>query len=376
MERLDFQMPPFVKHSWTTQQAKDVWESRFEKIRKALAVLEVQSVIYGNRNACRIDVLPDQMPRIVRELATQNIMTIPIRCVTSTNGYASEYQNFNPDSWSYSLIAFSKNFDIDCSLLDDSRYIGKILGYPNCCIEFFIRVWENDKNRDTTNHMTKDLDENIISNYSPHCNILWRWLYLRTVFHLPCSFNCEGTTNIGTKNISLGYELGYNKEMNWLQDILTWPVEWSSLHGIAEIKTPVIRICCNSDATGTKHLVRLKGTKYPEEGVNGITFPYRYNTKNILSKGTSFRSFDTPEIKQEWYYKDNGFSSLSSQTNAHSNIIRLAQTAKPREVLDLGCGNGSLLLELSEQIDNEIIPFGCDANNDAIAHAKLSLIHI
>ena len=31
-------------------------------------------------------------------------------------------------------------------------------------------------------------------------------------------------------------------------EILSWPVEWSVLHGIAEIKTPIFRVISRSDA--------------------------------------------------------------------------------------------------------------------------------
>jgi hypothetical protein len=34
---------------------------------------------------------------------------------------------------------------------------------------------------------------------------------------------------------------GYRAEMDSLRDVFSWPVEWSALHGIAELKTPVIK---------------------------------------------------------------------------------------------------------------------------------------
>jgi hypothetical protein len=52
-------------------------------------------------------------------------------------------------------------------------------------------------------------------------------------------------------------------------------VEWSSLHGISETKTPILKMSSNTDAIDTKVVVRLSGTVYPDEGATGMGFPYR-----------------------------------------------------------------------------------------------------
>ena len=61
----------------------------------------------------------------------------------------------------------------------------------------------------------------------------------RAVSHLPCRFDCEKTVALGQQLIEVGRKAGYERAMDWLLDVLSWPVEWSALHGIAELKTPV-----------------------------------------------------------------------------------------------------------------------------------------
>lgn len=90
--------------------------------------------------------------------------------------------------------------------------------------------------------------------------------------------------------------------MDDLENILSWPVSWSTLHGIAEIKTPVCKIICNTDATATKYTLRLRGTRYPEEGAQGLGFPFRQPKRLALSDSKGFeRGLENPlgSLKRE-----------------------------------------------------------------------------
>jgi hypothetical protein len=80
-------------------------------------------------------------------------------------------------------------------------------------------------------------------------------------------------------------ENGFKEEMEWLRQILSWPVEWSALHGIAEIKTPLLKICTKTDATAGKSTVRWVGESYPEEGAQGLCFPYAAR-QNLTTTGS------------------------------------------------------------------------------------------
>ena len=115
---------------------------------------------------------------------------------------------------------------------------------------------------------------NVEVNCSPVTNTLWRRADIAATFHLPCRFDCLDTVRLGEQLVALGCRSGYSDEMEWLMEILSWPVEWSTLHGIAEIKTPIFRLIIDSVATSYKYTVRIKGDKYPLEGAIGQSFPY------------------------------------------------------------------------------------------------------
>jgi hypothetical protein len=82
---------------------------------------------------------------------------------------------------------------------------------------------------------------------------------------------------------------GYAAEMGWLMEILSWPVEWSALHGIAEIKTPILKIATCTDLTPRKKLIQCRGSSYPAEGANGLNFTYRLTPVALLTDSTAYR---------------------------------------------------------------------------------------
>jgi hypothetical protein len=93
--------------------------------------------------------------------------------------------------------------------------------------------------------------------------------------HLPCSFHCEKSLKFAEDFITLGRDVGHQTEIDWAIEVLRWPVEWSTLHGIAEIKTPILKTSANTDATPLKYTARWRGSTYPKERATGVGFPYQ-----------------------------------------------------------------------------------------------------
>src|SRR5207302_1772102 len=170
-----------------------------------------------------------------------------------------------------------------------------MLGYPACCYAFFRQVWVEQGLVDTTWPMavataSPSNGTTIIEvNGPPEANILWRWMGARAVPHLPCRPDCRDTLEFGKKLVEVGRETGYGTEMDWLVEILSWPAEWSALHGIAEIKTPVLKVSTRTDATARKYVVRRHGEAYPAAGAQGLTFPYRIPRRPLLTESRAFQ---------------------------------------------------------------------------------------
>jgi SAM-dependent methyltransferase len=176
--------------------------------------------------------------------------------------------------------------------------------------------------------------------------------------------------------MALGREIGYRTEMDWIEEILSWPVSWSALHGIAEVKTPILKASTRSDATAREFVVRRHGHRTPAEAATGLRFPFRSPERTGVTHSMSFqRGLEAP-IKQHtepppWYATDNGFNTRTAMDEAHRPIVELARTTLGDGglVLDLGCGNGALLKKICDGRPR-VIPFGMDTETSKLEHAK------
>jgi hypothetical protein len=287
MERLNFVLPDFTRIIWVSEQAKKSWEPRIMDIKQAWNEIEWLSVVYGVRR-CAVDVVrSEDLVTRTAQWAGHGLHMLPVHMHgLSQHSYSNTLEKYKPGEPLLYRIVIGKAHDVlrfrEAWAKNDNQEMGELLGYPACCRDFFSRVWVVEGHVDTTWPMAyatvNGSEQNgtcIEVNGNPHANILWRWMGVRSVPHLPCRFDCEATIKFGEDLHSVGRKAGYNREMDDLLEILSWPVEWSALHGIAEIRTPILKVCTRTDATSTKYVVRRLGVSYPEEGAVGLDFPYR-----------------------------------------------------------------------------------------------------
>ena len=379
-DRLDFSIPPFIKTSWTSQRARDAWEQRLIRITAAFSKIEVRSVLEGMRPACRIPASPEGLPALSRYCLKNGLVASPTESKTNLSRYAASLKQV-PVSPEFHVLVGSAETVGNTDWEDDAA-VGAILGYPQCCVAFFEDVWCGQHYIDTSWPMAANTvavasptSPLVIDDPLPYCNIFNRWASVRAVAHLPCSLKCEATQEVGAAFVYLGRQLGHCQEMDDLEAVLSWPVEWRALHGVAEVRSPLFRITSNTDATASTYVVQLRGSSYPAEGAQGTVFPYKRNMGRVLTEGRSFRAFHTPSVREPWYYGDNGFFSYIDQVDKHKPIIQALAPHEPETVCDLGCGNGALLLELSEQTGlyndkHRLTPTGVDMDENKIAHAQ------
>lgn len=300
IERLDFVLPDFTRLSWVSDAARDVWAPRLARIMKAWFEIEWLAVLSGVR-CCGVTIAsPEEFITRGGEWVKHGLSALPLE-IEGVSGYS--YQNTSQKArlgepfvfrvvlgMSPDLAAFKAAWDAG-----DNQEIGRLLGYPPCCVDFFQRVWADQRFVDTTWPMAlgttapKNGACTIEVTGPPETNILWRWMGARMVPHLPCRFDCAETVALGKRFVRVGRVAGYDQEMDWLLEILSWPVEWSALHGIAEVKTPVLKVSTRTDATPSKYVVRRQGEAYPAEGAQGLTFPYCKPERPLLTQSRAFQ---------------------------------------------------------------------------------------
>lgn len=272
---LSFRLPPFARSAWVSDSAQKLWLGRFHEVRKAWSVLERRSVERGLRPCCAVIVKSRDLPPIMRQSAAVGLSSLPVRPIPADD--AQMAQAFQVVSGSLDdCRAF-----VEASLSGDHVAMGRLLGYPDCCTDFYARFTAHSPGRDPVWAVAGNT---VASRSTESCreiepvgtlDILCRSLSLAATPHLPCRFDCKASLGLARAWRVLGRELGYIQEMKWLEEILAWPVEWSTLHGIAEVKTPVVKLITRMDATAHKYTIRYLGPTPPGEGAQGLSFPYR-----------------------------------------------------------------------------------------------------
>jgi hypothetical protein len=304
VKRLNFRLKEFTRNVWVSNDAGEIWHPRIIRVLNYLREIDLHSVAEGIRR-CTIRLIgPDEANSINNRFSGNGLQVRFIKEVI-INKKASDKQPFK--YWAVIGTA-ENNQEFKQAFLDGNHDEMSLLqGSPKCCTNFFHKWGIDEKWLDMTwpmavNTLTPDftlnlsdkttdqLRENLIE-VEPvfQCNTLLKSLGVKAVFHSPCSFNCADTVKLADQLIALGEKLGYHDEISWLRDLLSWPVDWSALHGIAEIKTPVLKISTWTDATAEKYTVRFKGTHYPEETLPGLVFPYLRPEKLFISESKGFQ---------------------------------------------------------------------------------------
>jgi len=142
-------------------------------------------------------------------------------------------------------------------------------------------------------------------------------------------------------------QCGHQAELvDWMKTLLAMPMLWSSLHGVAIITTPIFKLISATEPLAKVAELRLLSDYYPDEGASGNTFPFQHfkTLKVNISRSSDFL--------------DNGFMSRSSMESAHRFIISLTPNrieGMVGNILDLGCGNGKLLLEIQKEHQDTVL---------------------
>jgi len=353
MHRLNFKLDEFVRFSWATGRAQAKWGHVFNDLSNKFIEIERATVRLGMRRIAlqhTADIIT-----LTKNMMNDSLLAIPLTRTNTTDHYVSATKDFNPNLPFEYKVAIGRAKDIQLFItsynLGIQGEIGDMLGYPTCCREFFDRYWVKEKWFDTTlpmvTHHGLNKETEKFYQLDPRNNILLRWLGLRPVSHLPCSFSCGPTQLVADIYGRAAQAIGMRKEWEQLLEILSWPVEWNSLHGIAQIITPVCKITTATDAISHKRTIQLVSDKYPEETGAGLVFPF---------------------IADCW--TDNGFKSLGAMNAAHDRIIAALRPYQPKAIMDLGCGNMMLLDKLRKEFSARTwgVDYDADKKPDQVAN--------
>lgn len=366
--RYSIPMPERTRTIWVSAEAEALWKPRLSRISAAWGAVERASV--GKlRVAARQSVSASEMAALSTKAVEQGKGLLVLGQQTAGAFYQSRSASLVfGQPWNYNVVlaqdlATAKAF-VSAFRSNDDSIIGDLLGYPPCCIQFFQQVWKAENWMDTTWPMIRHLGQNHIRLEGiPFVNnILLRWLGVRLVPHLPCSFDCEGTRAFGLHLAQMMNE-AYPEEYAWASALLSARVEWNAIMGIAEIRLPILKISTTTDPLTQPVSVQILGTGLEAES-RGNVFPWTAAKIEPSIKPMIFH-------RDEQLWTDNGFTSKQAMVAAHDKIVEYCrQNRLHGSILDLGCGNGLLASRLSKEA------YGVEMDPQRAERARTRLVDV
>jgi uncharacterized protein len=288
VKTLDFELHAFRRITWVSAEMRATWEPVItglgELLREYLPV--VWRRLYPLQ-LCRL--YPHKLSRYKHRLNTAaTVLEIPDellnRClpgfdfddrkITVLAGAEEEAQRF------MALPALSLSSEDTAVSGETLAALHRALGAPGCCSRFTARLLK-DGRRESIRPMAEpeNAGGGSLRQVAGHftTNIFLAPMGLRLLRHLPCSPRCKGSIALGKATLAgLRDVCAHNKQplLDRLQEILSWSYNWSSLHGIAELKSPIFKMIVNSQPLAHKVQVHWQGSREPATGRKGLEFPY------------------------------------------------------------------------------------------------------
>lgn len=361
-QRLNFRLPDFTRIIWASGETRKYWPQLIQQASNDWQEIEKLSFQEGIKDSILIYVYKDEIYELKKWAKRVGGSVVILNPTPMSNSYSS-FGVQNGPSNGFRVAVTREKFVGDWydawNGETDNKTIGALLGYPTCCTNFFEKYWVEEQWRDLTYpaYMNTINEDNELDEIDPkynvkygsaqgpiEANILGRWVGIRWVSHMPCSFKCEHSVEIGKQNREVAKQFGYKKSANIIDEVLGWSTRWSALHGILEIKTPVFKVSAATEATSEELIIEREGT-HPEKSASGLGFPFKNKRTRPYTDSNRFKkSLDAVSDTDLW--EDNGFSSKDAMRKSHEPILNMIGDDKLDSIIDLGSGNGVLLEQL------------------------------
>jgi hypothetical protein len=252
-------LDPFAQHNWKTLESRDKWKDTLQRASAGKSFAEWKSVESDktDRKAAIIHINNYNREEWLRRLSERDLVYRDIRYSEPYEGFSHKFfptSIDDPERNTYAVIAQNEDIadkieeaELEFDEAEKHRTVGGFLGFPDCCIEHFLKTWHGKEMIDpmyetscnTPEAVAKDDDPEdvwIEGDIEPWANVLWRYFGWSFITHIPCSWSCEESLDIGRKRGEIMAENGFKDEANALWEWLGSPHVWTGKNSIAHIR--------------------------------------------------------------------------------------------------------------------------------------------
>lgn len=261
-ETTAFALPRFLRRAFVGDDQRAVWQPRFEAIMAAAPRIASAAVAAGVVPASLVTVSTADVIALHDTAARAGVHTRML----GAGGKRQQWQRVVIGAEA-AAVAVERAWRTG-----DVAAIDAALRIPECC-RAAVTALRQASMMDPVVRVAGGAPRAEVTS-PPATNFLLRPLGLDLLGYPPCSFTCEASRVRGEALLACGRRAGL-EALEWLESILGWPMEWSALHGIAEIKTAIVKLAYATDYTPTKLSLRYRGVALPRDAARGLTFAFQ-----------------------------------------------------------------------------------------------------
>jgi len=269
-ERIE--LDPITRKVWWSPQLQEEWEPRLNRVRDVYFEAEKQTFLKGMRRVFVYHVNSLRFDASYEFLRENDLVFYPTNKSGTYQGFSHKHMPVERGK-PYTLYGAAVKSDdkeagklfVEYSKSSPVNHveIGRLLGYPQCCLDFFDETW----NRETVDPIYESAiktegamveDNTVTVECHPYCNNMLRYFSIRITPHISCSMQCEETIKWGEQWIEVMNKID-SEATKWIIELLSMPITWDCYRGVAIIDTPIFRGVTNSDSAPTKKIVANNG---------------------------------------------------------------------------------------------------------------------
>ncbi len=212
----------------------ECWLDKLGKMSRLVFQVEHQTVADGVRDTAILRMDAARLYSSIEEMNKNGLIVTPLMRIEKTDCFSVVAKKADgPDAdWEVCLTRnyqdgqkFKKAF-----IENDHVAMGKMLGYPDCCIKYFVKSFPVDYVPIWLGLQGK------VKGY-PETNGMLRYFGPKLTSHLSCSPRCKKTKEIGEIWLEKMKKIDKNLAEE-MYGLLAGPVNWNSYHGVVQIETP------------------------------------------------------------------------------------------------------------------------------------------
>mgnify|MGYP001612796839 CR=1 FL=1 len=210
---------------------QEIWIQKLAAMNRLHHNTEYETVKYGIRKAAIIHVDQYNLDELLTKFNRDGLVYTPILKSGIYQGYSHCHKPVGPNDPFFWYGSVTKTYEEgqkfkEAELKSDHLTIGTLLGFPECCINYFIKWFP--KNYDP---IWADRNGAVVG--YPECNQMFRYFGARITTHFSCSPNCKKTREVGKKWFEIMKKIDKNTSAD-LYQLLIEPVVWNSYHGVVQ----------------------------------------------------------------------------------------------------------------------------------------------